>query len=72
MKYLPLIALLIATPAYAKDVTITLTDQEQQVYRALLDAALKCGGLGSINAVNQFLAKLQAAAMPPAPEKDKK
>lgn len=70
MKYvLPLVALLVASPALAKDVTITLTDAEQKTYLTLLDAALKCGGLNSIQAVNQFIAKLQAATMPAPQEK---
>lgn len=61
LRAIPLAALLVTTPVYAKDVTITLTDAEQKVYLALLDAALKCGGLNNYQAVSQFLAKLQGA-----------
>jgi hypothetical protein len=73
MKYaLPLIALLLATPAAAKDVTITLNDQEQKVFLALLDAALKQGGLSNLQVVTQFVQKYQKAVGPvaaPAPAK---
>ena len=68
------VALLVATPAAAKDVTITLTEAEQKTYLSLIDAALKCGGLNNLGAVNQFIAKLQAAQMqepPKAPEPKK-
>lgn len=68
MKYLPLIALLLATPAMAKDVTITLNDNEQKVFLTLLDNALKQGGLSNLQAVIQFMQKYQAAVNPaPAP-----
>ena len=76
MKYLPLIALLLASPAYAKDVTITLNDQEQKVFLALLDAALKQGGLSNLQVVTQFVQKYQQALgpspVPVAPETPKK
>lgn len=68
VKYLPLVALLLATPAAAKDVTITLSDQEQKVFLALLDNALKQGGLANLQAVVQFVQKYQQAMGPsPAP-----
>lgn len=73
MKYaLPLIALLLATPASAKDITITLNDQEQKVFLAILDAALKAGGLASMDAIAQFVNKYRQAmapvAQPPKPK----
>jgi hypothetical protein len=75
MKYLPLIALLLATPAAAKDITITLNDQEQKVFLAILDAALKQGGLSNLQVVTQFVQKFQQAtapeAAPEAPSKPK-
>jgi hypothetical protein len=55
------LSLLIATPAMAKDITITLTDAEQKVFLTLLDTALKQGGLGQLQAVSQFVAKIQMA-----------
>jgi hypothetical protein len=65
MKYvLPLIALLIATPASAKDITITLNDNEQKVFLAILDAALKAGGLASMDAIAQFVVKYRDALKP--------
>jgi hypothetical protein len=68
VKYaLPLIALLLATPAAAKDVTITLNDQEQKVFLALLDQALKAGGLQNLQVVTQFVQKYQQAIGPVAP-----
>lgn len=61
------LSLLIATPAMAKDVTITLTDQEQKVFMALLDAALRSGGLAQLQSVTQFVVKIQQAmGTPPA------
>lgn len=69
MKYLPLIAILLATPAAAKDVTITLNDEEQKVFLALLDGALKSGGLANLQAVIKFVQKYQAAVTPPPAEK---
>jgi hypothetical protein len=60
------LALLTATPAVAKDVTITLNDQEQKVFLALLDVALKQGGLSNLQAVTQFVQKYQQAAGPAA------
>lgn len=70
---IPVIALLFATPAMAKDVTITLNDQDQKVFLALLDAALKQGGLANLQVVTQFVQKYQQAAGPipatPAPAK---
>lgn len=65
MKYLPLVALLLATPAAAKDITITLTDEEQKVFIALLDAALKQGGLANLQVVAQFVQKVQKAITAP-------
>jgi hypothetical protein len=71
MKYaIPLIALLLATPASAKDITITLDDKEQKVFLAILDAALKAGGLASMDAIAQFVVKYRDA-LKPAPEAPK-
>jgi hypothetical protein len=74
---LPLIALLLlATPAAAKDVTITLNDQEQQAWAQLLDQAVRAGGLQSAPNALRLYMKLQDAlkAVPPskAPEAPKK
>lgn len=66
------VALLVATPAAANDVTLTFTDQEQEIYIKLIDAALKCGGVNSLSAANQLLAKLQAARMPAPPKVEPK
>lgn len=70
-------ALLISLPAVAKDVTITLNDQEQKVFLALLDGALKQGGLSNLQSVVQFVHKYQqavglAAAPTPATPQQKK
>lgn len=66
-KLLFVAALVLATPAYAKDVTITLNDQEQKVYLALLDSALKQGGLANLQVVLQFVQKYKAAVEPMSP-----
>lgn len=68
-----LVLALLAAPAAAKDVSLTLSDQEQKVFLALLDAALKSGGLNNLQAVAQFISKYQQAikdqpAPAPAPE----
>jgi hypothetical protein len=64
------------TPVFAKDITITLNDQEQKILITLLDAALKQGGLNQLQAVSQFVQKIQKAAAPdavsaPSPDKPK-
>jgi hypothetical protein len=61
---LALIVMLLATPAFAKDITLTLNDQEQKVFLALLDAALKQGGLANLQVVTQFIQKYQQATAP--------
>jgi hypothetical protein len=43
------LALPLATPAIAKDVTLTLSDQEQQGLLQLLDRATRDGGLAAVN-----------------------
>jgi hypothetical protein len=66
---------LFVTPALAKDITITLNDTEQKVFLAILDAALKQGGLSNLQVVTQFVQKFQKAAAPeavPTPDKPKK
>lgn len=72
-KLLFVAALVLATPAYAKDVTITMNDQEQKVFLALLDTALKQGGLANLQVVLQFVQKYKAAVEPsevkPEPKK---
>jgi hypothetical protein len=63
---------LFVTPALAKDITLTLNDQEQKILITLLDAALKQGGLNQLQAVSQFVQKIQKATAPDAvsaPEK---
>lgn len=66
--------LLVATPAVAKDITITLTDEEQKVFLALLDGALKAGGLSNLQPVIKFVQKYQNAVAPavPSPKLDDK
>jgi hypothetical protein len=63
---------LFVTPALARDITITLNDTEQKVFLAILDAALKQGGLANLQVVTQFVQKFQKATAPDAvsaPEK---
>lgn len=62
-KVLPFaLALLVSTPVLAKDVTITLNDEEQKVFIALLDGALKSGGIANLKPVIAFIDKYQKAA----------
>ena len=70
MKVLPFAIaglLLATTPAVAKDVTLTFTDQEQKVFLQMLDVALKQGGLQNLGAVAGFVKKYQDAVGPVAP-----
>jgi hypothetical protein len=48
-----------ALPASAKDLTITLTDQEQQQLFAILDLAAKQGGVQASVAIAYFVQKLR-------------
>lgn len=54
----------LAAPVLAKPITITLDDEEQKVFLALLDGALKSGGLANLQAVIKFVQKYQAAVGP--------
>ena len=47
--------------AVAKDVSVTLTDKDQQVLRALFDLALKQGGMAALGAVTYLNAKIDVA-----------
>lgn len=60
-KLLIVAALLATTPAYAKDITITLNDQEQKVFLSLLDVALKQGGIANLEVVAKFIKKYRDA-----------
>lgn len=74
-KVLFALFVLVASPAFAKDVTFTMNDDEQKVFLALLDGALKQGGLANLQAVIAFVNKYQkavgpvAAPKPPEPAK---
>lgn len=61
------LAMLAATPAMAKDVTITLNDQEQQALLRLIDAGVKTLGVQGIGAASMFINKLQMANAPTPP-----
>lgn len=74
MKKLFAAAALIAslpTLAAAKDVTLTLNDQEQAAFAQVLDQATRGGGLQAASATVYFQNKLQqaaaAASAPPVP-----
>ncbi len=54
--------LMSASVARAKDVTITLTDQEQQVLLNLLDMAVKQGGLRVAGNAAYFTNKINPSA----------
>lgn len=49
-------------PVFAKDVTVTLNDEEQRVIIQLLDMATKAGGLQVAKAATHFADKITAAA----------
>ena len=55
------LGLLSITPAFAKDVTITLNDDEQKALMVVLDQAVRQGGLASVPQIWKFVQKLQSA-----------
>lgn len=69
MKILLISALLLSTPAWAKEVTVTLTDDDQNTIVSALNDYQKTEGLSVTMKTAIFLQKLQAAAaaLPPAP-----
>ena len=63
MRIVPFVlALFLATSAQAKDITITLNDEEQKNLIALLDLATKGGGVRAAEAVASMVKKLNEAA----------
>ena len=59
-----LITFMSISHAYAKDVTITLNDDEQKALMTVLDQAVRQGGLTSVPQVWKFVQKLQSAVNP--------
>lgn len=58
----------VASPVVARDLTITLTEQEAQAVIQVLDLGVKAGGLSAAEAALMMLHKLQdAAATLPTP-----
>ncbi len=67
-----LVLVLWASGVLAKDVQITLSDSEQQALIAMLDLAVKQGGLAVAGNADYLWKKLQAAqSAPDTPTKDK-
>ena len=58
------IAMLAAAPALAKDLTITLTDKEQQALLALVDAGVKTLGIQGVGTAVMVINKLREANGP--------
>lgn len=54
-------ALILASVSFAREVTITLTDQEQQELINLLDLAVRSSGLQVANSALLFVQKIQDA-----------
>lgn len=61
------LAMLTTTSAFAKDLTITLTDKEQQALLSLVDAGIKSLGIQSIPTAVMVINKLREANGPAAP-----
>lgn len=64
-------ALALATPALAKDISLPLTEQEQQGLASVLDQAVRSGGIQAAPNAIYFFNKLQntvsaATAAPPS------
>lgn len=55
--------------AQAKDLTVTLTDAEQQTFVESLDALAKAQGINRVMAIAVIFQKLQQAAQQPDPPK---
>lgn len=53
--------------AQARDITITLSDDEQKALVQILDLATKAGGLPTAQATMYFARKIEDAAKQPAP-----
>ena len=62
-----ILLVLSTTTVLAKDITITLNDQEQVAFRQILDLALKSQGTGALQAVILFMQKMTEAAAPAVP-----
>lgn len=66
------VALAFSSAAQAKDVTVTFTDQEQQAFVVVMDAATRSGGLAATQGTLYFYNKMQtaisAATAPKPPE----
>lgn len=56
-----IVLMLTATSAMSKDITITLSDDDQKVFMAALDTMLKQGGLANLQVVLKLVQKYQAA-----------
>ena len=62
LQRLVIVATLLASvTAFAAEISVTLTDQEQAAMIQLLDTAVKSGGLNNAEAVLYFVKKIQAA-----------
>lgn len=61
---LVVLSLLLAWPASAAEMTLTLNDEEQAVLRQLLDLATKSGGLAVAPAALHFANKIEAQKQP--------
>lgn len=59
--------LLFASPAFAKDITLTLNDDEQRGMIGMLDAAVKATGLQGAETGLYFQKKIIEAQRAPAP-----
>lgn len=65
MKRLFLALVLFASPATARDLSITMNDALQQAYVEALDAYVKAGGINKATAAVALLQLLQQAAQQP-------
>lgn len=69
MRFVFAALLVLPTFVQAKDIPITLTDQDQQTVVAALDAYVKAGGINVATAAVVILQKLQQAAQAADPPK---
>lgn len=70
MKRLFFALVLLAGPAAARDLSITMNDALQQAYVEALDAYVKAGGINKATAAVALLQLLQQAAQAPEPAKE--
>ena len=72
MRKIILAAALLASPAFAKDITVTFTEEELKVQMAMNEVALKTAGEQAVDAYTVLRNKYREATKPVDPTAPKK